>query len=308
MFGTHLRLIRFAARISAAAILFALGGVHAQELEPRTYSPSPTGTNFALIGVVYQTGSVLTDPTSPVTNVDADATSSIVGYLRTFGLFGQSASFGIAVPYVWLDASGDVGESRRAVSRTGFGDPRLRFYLGLINSPALTPQEFAHRADAFALGTSLTVVPPLGEYDSSKLVNIGSNRWSFKPEIGATYPIGNLFTELIGGVWLFTDNDDYFGGNKREQDPLWSLQAHAGYTFRPGMWLAVDYTWYTGGESSLNGRDQGDMQSNTRYGLTFAYPLTRDISLKAAWSNGLATRVGGDFDTYSLYLQYRWFD
>jgi hypothetical protein len=282
--------------------------VQAQELEPRTYSPSPIGTNFAVFGVIYQQGNVLTDPTLPVTDIEASGTTATLGYVRTLGLLGQSASLGLIVPYVWLDASGNVGEQRREVSRVGLGDPRLRLAIGLAGAPALTPAEFAQREPGPMAGASLTVVPPLGEYDGSRLVNLGSNRWAFKPEIGASMPWGNAFAEAAAGVWLFTDNDDFFGGLTREQDPLWSFQLHVGYTFRPGLWMAVDATYFTGGQTTLDGTRKRDLQSNARYGLTVSYPLTADMSIKLAWSTGLTTRVGGDFDTYGAFLQYRWFD
>jgi hypothetical protein len=299
-------------RCGATAALLALGitalPAQAQEMEPRTYSPSPVGTNFALVGVVYQSGNVLTDPTLPVTDIDASITSSMLAYMRTFELLGKSASFGLAVPYLWLDASGNVGEQRREVSRVGLGDPRLRFAIGLAGAPALMPAAFAQREPGPMAGVSLTIVPPLGEYNGSQLVNLGSNRWSFKPELGASMPWGNAFAEAAAGVSLFTNNDDYFGGQTREQDPLWSFQLHVGYSFRPGLWMAVDATYFTGGQTSLDGVRKRDLQSNSRYGLTLNYPLTADVSVKLAWATGLITRVGGDFDTYGVYLQYRWFD
>lgn len=305
------RRLRYGA-IRACIALLALGPAAspaaAQELEPRVYSPSPIGTNFAVAGLAYQRGEVLPDPTIPVTDIEAAGTTSTLAYLRTFGLLGRSASFSLGVPYVWLDASGNVGEQRRAVSRVGFGDPRLRMSVGLAGAPALTPAEFARREPGAMAGASLTVVPPLGEYDGSQLVNLGSNRWSFKPEIGASLPWGNAFAEAVAGVWLFTDNDDFFGGQRREQDPLWSFQLHAGYSFRPGLWLAADATYFTGGRSTVDGVRKRDMQSNSRYGLTLAYPLSASVSLKLAWATGLTTRIGGDFDTYAAYLQYRWID
>jgi hypothetical protein len=291
--------------------LLALGAAalsaSAQELEPRTYSPSPVGTNFALVGVTYQSGNVLTDPTLPVTDIDASITASTLAYMRTFGVFGRSASLGLAVPYLWVDASGNVGEQRREVSRVGLGDPRLRLAIGLAGAPALTPAEFALREAGPMAGASLTLVPPLGEYDGSQLVNLGSNRWSFKPEIGASMPWGNAFAEAAAGVWLFTDNDDFLGGQRREQDPLWSFQLHVGYSFRPGLWAAVDATYFTGGRTTLDGVRKRDLQSNSRYGVAVNFPITADVSLKLAWATGLSTRIGGDFDTYGAFLQYRWF-
>jgi Putative MetA-pathway of phenol degradation len=152
------------------------------------------------------------------------------------------------------------------------------------------------------------VVAPTGEYDSSKLINIGTNRWAVKPDVGITHEIGNWFMEAALGVWFFTDNSDFYGGNKREQDPLGALQLHAGYTFRPGLWLAGNATYYEGGRTSVNGVLNQDLQQNSRYGVTLSLPIDRDWSVKLAWSQSLMTRIGGDFTTFSVGLQYRWFD
>ena len=279
---------------------------HAQELEPRAYSPAPVGTNFALLAAVYQTGQVLPDPSIPITDVEAEATSIVAAYSHSFGLFGRSASIALALPYSWLHATGNVGGSARERSVHGPADPKLRFAVGLMGSPALTPEEFARRTPEPVVGASLVVSAPFGDYDSSKLVNIGTNRWAFKPEIGLSLPLGKAFFETAGGVWLFTDNDDFFGGQVREQDPMYALQVHAGYNFRQGFWVAADATWYTGGTTTVNGVEKDDTQNNSRYGLTLAYPLTNQFSIKASWSNGLITRVGGDFNTFAMFLQYRW--
>jgi hypothetical protein len=294
--------------VLAALLGASVVSLRAQELEPRSYSPAPIGTNFVLLGGVYQSGDVLPDPSIPVTDVTAEASSVVLAYSRSFGLWGHSASIALAVPYVWLHASGNVGGSERERSVTGPGDPKLRFVFGLIGSPALTPEEFARRTPQPLLGASLTVSAPFGDYDASKLVNIGTNRWAVKPELGLSLPLGNVFAEAAAGVWLFTDNQDFFGGQVRQQDPMYSLQLHAGYNFRPGFWVAADGTFFTGGQTSVDGVEKDDQQSNSRYGLTLAYPLTRQFSLKASWSRGLITRVGGDFDTLALFLQYRWFD
>lgn len=100
----------------------------------------------------------------------------------------------------------------------------------------------------------------------------------------------------------------FFGGNTHSQDPLPVYQLHAGYTFRPGLWIAADATYYIGGETTVNGIPRQDMQENSRYGVTMSIPLSARWSAKLAWATGLTTRVGGNFQTTSLALQYRWFD
>jgi hypothetical protein len=252
-------------------------------------------------------GGVLVDPSLPLDNVEAQLNSTVLAYGRTFGLFDRLASFGLAVPYVWGDISGDVFEEQREVTRSGFADARLRFAVNLIGGPALTPAEFVRRKPQTTLGASMVVAPPVGEYDSSKLVNLGSNRWSFKADIGLAHPWGRWDFEASTGVWVFTDNDDFFGGQHREQEPITTFQLHVGYTIRPRLWIAVSGTNYQGGRTTIDGTRNADLQENTRYGLTVSLPVGARQSAKLAWSEGASTRIGSDFSTVGLAWQYVWF-
>ena len=292
---------------SAAALLLA-ATASAQEMEPRAFSPAPIGTNFALAGLSHLSGGVSIDPSLPITDVQANINIYSLGYVRTFGLAGRSASVGILVPYVRAGLSGNVGEDRREANRTGMGDLTMRFSMILIGGPALTPEEFKQRTPTTTLGVGLKVVAPTGQYDSSRLVNIGTNRWAFKPEVGLSQPIGNWFTDGIAGVWLFTDNTNFFGGRTRSQDPIWTFQLDGGYEFRPGLWLSANASYYTGGQTTVNGVQNQDQQRSSRYGLTFSVPLGTGWSTKFNWSKTLTTRIGGDYEEFSFALQYRWFD
>ena len=292
----------------AAAALLSGGLAAAQTLEPRAYSANPTGANFALGGYTYQTGSVVFDPTLPITDVSASLNSGALGYVRTFGLFGRSANAGVVVPYVWGSAEGNVGEDRRRITRSGFADLQLRFGANLIGAPAVTPREFAAKPPGTTLGFSLFVSAPSGEYDSTKLVNIGSHRWAFKPELGLSHPAGRWVFELYAGAWFFTENTSFFGGGTRSQAPIGTIQTHVSYTIRPRMWVAVDGTYYTGGRTTVNGRLNSDLQSNSRIGITAAVPVTRRSSIKVAWSRGARTSIGADFTTYAATYQLLWFD
>jgi hypothetical protein len=280
----------------------------AQQLEPRAYSPSPVGANF--FGLVFgnSSGNVLVDPSIPVTNVEADVSSAIAFYVNTFGLFGRSASIGAVLPYTWADVEGDVGETFTRVTRSGLADLGLRFVCNIVGGPALSPQEFAARKPSTTLGASLSITAPTGQYFPSKLINIGTNRWGFKPELGVSQPLGKFWLELYAGVWLFTTNHDFFGGHTREQAPLASFQAHVSYTFKPRLWLALDGTWYGGGETTVDGVANADRQANTRLGLTLAVPVSKTHSLKFGYARGASTRVGSKLSTLTVGWQFVWFN
>jgi hypothetical protein len=298
---------RFAALL-ALCVCWAGGSCLAQEIEPRAYSPSPTGVNFMLLVAGQSSGGVLTDPTLPIENIEAKINALAYGYGRTFAVAGRSANFAVALPYVRAHASGDIGEDRRSVTREGVGDTKLRLAVNLVGAPAMTPREFMQREPATTLGFSVSVNVPTGQYDGDRLVNIGTNRWAAKTELGLTHPVGKWLLEAYAGAWWFDENDDFFGGQLREQDPLASIQAHVSYTFKPRMWLALNTTYYQGGQTSLDGVDKADRQSNSRAGITFSMPLGKDYSIKFNWSRGATTRIGSSFTSYGVGLQYAWMD
>ena len=114
--------------------------------------------------------------------------------------------------------------------------------------------------------------------------------------------------ELYGGAWIYTDNDNFFRGARREQEPIATLQAHVNYTLRPSLWLAVDATYYAGGRTTVNGVQKDDRQENTRVGLTFSLPIAKGHSLKLNWSEGVTERIGTNFTIFGATWQYSWFD
>jgi len=298
---------RFAALLALSAC-WAAGASRAQEIEPRSYSPAPSGVNFLVAVAGRSEGGVLTDPSLPVTNIEAEINALALGYGRTYGLLGRSANFAVALPYVRAHATGDIGEQRASATREGMGDARLRFAVNLIGGPAMSPREFAQRKPATTLGFSLTVNVPTGQYMPDKLVNIGTNRWAVKPEFGLVHPVGKWYLEAYVGTWLFADNAEFFGGHHRQQEPLGSVQGHVSYTFKPRMWLAFDATYYEGGRTKVDGGVNRDRQSNSRAGVTFSMPVGQKYSLKFSWSRGASTRIGSNFTAVGVGLQYAWMD
>lgn len=285
------------------------GQVRAQDLEPRAYSATPIGANFILVGAARSTGDVLVDPSAPVEDVEARTNLATIGAGTTFSLFGRTALILGAFPYAWSTVSGRVGETAASVSRSGLADPRIKLSVNLLGGRALTPSEFARARRPTIVGVSLTVSPPLGQYDRNKLINLGANRWAFKPEVGFSHLINKWTVEGYVGAWLFTENTQYYPSSSvRTQEPIYAIQAHASYTVKPRLWAAFNATWYTGGTAIVNGVRGENLQRNTRVGATLSVPLTLQQSVKVGVSKGATTRAGSDFTTLSAAWQYSWFD
>jgi hypothetical protein len=298
-------------RSMTGLLFFALAAAAAaQELEPRAYSPSPIGLNFAVVGFARSTGGVILDPSIPVTDVNARINAFAIGYGRTFGILGRQALVTASLPYAWGDVEGKVQEQAARITRSGLTDLKAKLSVNLYGSPALTPAVFMkQRPNRLLVGVSFTLSAPTGQYFSEKLINLGTSRWAFKPEVGVSFsPWDNLYVDLYGGAWFFTANPDFYpGGNNRTQDPLTSLQFHVSYTILQGLWVAADGTWYSGGAAHVNGGPPTARQSNSRVGVTIAIPVGRAQSVKLNYSAGASVRTGTDFKAIGVAYQLRWF-
>lgn len=294
--------------VVAATCLLASGAptVRAQSIEPRAYSNAPVGTSFLVVGYSENRGGVSFDTALPVTDPALRVRTGVLGFATVLDLWGRSAKFDIAVPYGWLSGSANYRGTEIQREVDGLGDPLLRLSWNFHGAPALSAREFRSYRQDLIVGASLQVSVPVGQYDSSKLVNLGTNRWFFKPEIGASKALGRWTVEAQAAVTFFSTNDDFFGGNRREQDPLYSLQAHVIYDIGAGKWVSVDATHFGGGRTTLNGTLNDDLQQNWRVGVTLALPVTAQHSVKLFASSGLSARTGNSFDTLGLAWQYRW--
>lgn len=280
----------------------------AQDLDPRAYMRVPIGTTTAFTGFSFSHGEVVTDPTLPVQNINANVEALSIGVSRTFSLLGNTSQMLVVLPYSWAQVSGDVAEQYTEITRSGMADMRLRFSTLLIGGKAGTVQEISQAPKKTILGLSLNIVAPTGQFFPDKLVNMGTHRWSFRPELGLSQPIGKrLLLDLYSGLWLFTTNKAFYPGTSvRTQEAMGAFQAHFSYNIKALFWVAINTTYYVGGTSSIDGTIKDDRQDNSRIGLTAVVPTGRFSSLKFAASTGAVVRVGQDFNSFTIGWQKTW--
>jgi hypothetical protein len=231
----------------------------------------------------------------------------VIGYARSVRVGDMSSKIDVGISHVCLNGSADFQGQRVTGQRCGLSDARVRWSVNFFGAPALALKEFASYRQNLVLGASLQLGVPTGEYDPFHLINVGTNRWSAKPEIGLSKVLGQRWSvDLAFAGTFYETNDDYYGGRTRAQDPIYSFQAHAVRLFPKGLWLAVDGTRYRGGRTVTDGFADQNLQSNGRMGLTIGLPINRHQSLKLYYSTGVVTRTGTDFDTVGGAWQYRW--
>ena len=292
--------------ISLILFLWNLSSGFAQDLEPRAYTNIPRGLNFVLAGYSYSQGGMVFDPAIPLQNADIQIHGAVFAWARSIKVGPMSGKVDAILPYGWLSGSAEYDGQTVTRVVSGLADPRIRMSVNFIGAPSLPLSGFRDYKQNFVLGGSLQVFLPLGQYDPLRLVNLGTNRFTFKPELGVSKTIGQLVIELTGGVAFYTDNNDFYQGKTRAQAPIGSVQGHVNYNFKKGIWAALDGTYYWGGHSTVDGVEGNDLQKNTRLGLTVAVPLGIHHSIKINLSTGVSTRTGSDYDVAGLLWQYRW--
>ena len=292
--------------LSTVLLLVLPAYASAQELEPGAYWPIPRGMNILTVVNNFNWGDVAFDPSAPIDEASAKVNTTAFSYTRAFKLGTRSANFGTVVPLVTGHVAGLYLGEPAEVDRFGLGDPRIRVAVNLYGAPAMTPPQFVKYQQRTLVGVSISVAPPLGQYDSTKLINLGTNRWSFKPEIGFSRTNGKWVLEAMAGAWIFTDNDDFLGGRTRQQDPIGAVQVHVTYRFQRGMWLAADANYFTGGKTTIGGQQNVDLQRNSRIGATFSRALDRHQAIRVSVSRGAYTTIGADFTSIAVGYNYAW--
>jgi hypothetical protein len=241
----------------------------------------------------------------PIADAELTLHTGFLAYARSLDFWGRSGKVDVVLPYSGLSGSALFMGQQIEREITGFHDPRFRLSVNLYGAPALSFEEFADYQQDLIIGVSLAVTTPLGQYDSDKAVNLGTNRWSVKPELGISKVLGPITLELAAGATVYTDNDDFLG-RRRGQEPFYSFQGNVIHQFPWGIWGAVTVTYLTGGRTTVGGRKGDDRQDNVRVGGTISLPLSRHQSVKVYGATGAATRVGGEFDVVGIVWQYRW--
>jgi hypothetical protein len=276
----------------------------AQDLEPRRWSQMPTGLNFAGIGIGHTEGDIFFDPVLLIEEATSDLESAGLVYMRSFAIAGKSARIDFSLPYLAGRWEGTVDGDLVQFRRRGFGDPRIRFSMLLYGGPALAPAEFAKsKKSNTVVGAAVAVSMPFGEYSKERLINLGTNRWTIRPQLGVTHTRGKWTGELTGSVFLYGDNNDFWQEASLENDPLLALQAHLIYTFKPGLWASISTAYGWDGEAKVNKVAKNNLAGNWLSALNFGIPIDRRQGVKITLLRGRTQKKTG-VDVDSLLFAY----
>jgi len=288
---------------------------HAQ-MPARFYLKTLSDANA--VPVIFNSISGNTNPFDPAHTVTPgasfDATMALAGYAHTFSLMDRAAMAAIIMPMGRI--SGDVTVAGKTISQSasGFGDPMLEFTINLIGPPAQKniPDTLRYQP-GFSLDLLADLALPIGEYDSSKPLNIGQNRWYGRVGMPVIWQLGDWVPgrrttlEFLPSIWLFGDNNDYFGGQTLKTDPLFQLDAHLTRDFTQNIWGSLDAAWYYGGQASVNGV-AGEKLNNVALGLTLGYTINDNINLTLGYKATVNDSAPGaiQMDAFMVSLVFGW--
>lgn len=283
----------------------------AQELAPRAYVISPIHSNAVVVTWSFYDGGLNLNGSIPITGATGRYHVPILSYYHSLNFFGRSANITASLPYGVGNFQGSVLGTQQSVYRSGLLDFNVRFSVNLIGGPAMPIEKFAKWKQKTLLGASVKVVAPTGQYNPTKLVNWGINRWAFKPELGYSRLWTKWVLDAYAGVWFYTTNPAFFATpipRLQTEGPIGSFEGHLSRNLgSPRFWASLDGNFWFGGTTALGGiENPNTRQTSSRVGATLSVPVTAHQSLKFACSKGSYVRFGGDYYNAQVAWQYAW--
>jgi len=305
------RRIGICSMLGCAATLLSCSPAFAQELEPRRWSQLPIGQNFANFTYAHSKGDIAFDPTLGIEDATVEMDTVVAGYVRSFEMVGKSAR--IEVRQAWQVGrwDGHVNGVPTSVERDGLADTIVRLAVNLIGAPPLAGRDYAayrttHETETI-VGAAVAVQVPTGEYFDDRLINLGNNRFMIRPQLGVQHRRRNWTFEITGMAWIYTDNESFFNGNRLAQDPFFTLDGTAIYSFKSGIWASVSGGVGIGGRTEINGLANDDRKKDTSWAISAGFPFSRSVGVRVNYIDSDRWKfVGNESRTISVGLSASW--
>lgn len=289
------------------ALAGATGLACAQFTDPRNYENFPVGVNQIELAYDYVRADQSLDPAIVIEGAHLNLNQWTITYTRYFGLFGKTAWIAPGLPFATLD--GAVSGTNASGSVGGVGDSGYEFAWLVKGAPALTPAQFIDYKPKTVVGVTLSVTAPTGLYRADKILNLGSDRWSFRPEIGWTHPFGReqkWAVDAYANSYFYTDNASYRGAEILRQGPLPAFEGHLSYAFRESVMGSLDARYSFRGDTSVNDVGQNDSQKNFILGSEWIVALNGKNQLTFIFAKALVHVNGPAATGMSARYDYYW--
>jgi len=291
----------------ALAFLCAAGKASAQFNDARAYNNTPVGVNQLELSYTYLRSNASIDPSLAIAGATLNLNQGTIGYTHYFGAFHRLAWVEAAVPFAGL--GGSIAGTNIGSSVSGAGDSSYQVAILLKGGPALPIEQFENYKPTTSLGLSLTLTAPTGLYDPIKILNLGSDRWSFKPEIALSHPFGSdqkWEFDAYGNVSFYTDNTSYRGKEILRQDVLPGLEGHVSYSFNDKVWLSFDTRYSFRATTFVDGVSQNNAQENFILGSELNVSPSSQHSLTFVFAKAVVHQNGPTAVGFSVKYDYTW--
>jgi Putative MetA-pathway of phenol degradation len=283
------------------------GRASAQFNDARAYDNTPVGVSQLELDYTYVRSNASLDPSLSIAGANLNLNQGTIGYTHYFGVFGRLAWVEATVPLAGL--GGSIAGTNVHGSIAGAGDSSYQIATLLKGGPALNIEQFESYKPATSLGLSLSITAPTGLYNSNKILNLGSDRWSFKPELAFSLPFGpdqKWEFDAYGNATFYTDNTFYHGREALRQEPLPGLEGHISYSFNDRVWLSLDTRYSFRGTTYTDGISQNNPQQNFILGNELNISLSPQNSLTFVFAKAIVHQNGPTATGFSIKYDYTW--
>jgi hypothetical protein len=270
-----------AAALAGLALALA-PGARAQDDGPRVYQLAPKDAQAFTGFYVAKRGNEGPEPGEVFAGTETKNDILVLRYARTFSLAGRQFAPFMIVPTGAVRSSGPAG----SFESSGLGDIQIGGVLGVLGSPALTPEAYAAFRPGFTTGLLARAYFPTGDYSSARPVNLGANIFTVQLGLPTTVMLGRSFRdpsltalELLPTVNLYTRNDDPFRAREVSKAPLFSVESHLTHNFGRARWASFDVLFRSGAETTTDGVADHNRTEGWSAGGSGALVLPRRISL-----------------------------
>jgi hypothetical protein len=265
------------------------------------------GINQLELAYAYVRSNTSIDTSFIVSGAKFNLNQGLIDYARYFALLHRMAWVEASVPIANLN--GSITGTNINGSTTGTGDSGYTAAILLKGGPALTPEQFAKAETTTSIGVSLSTTAPTGQYDPTKLLNLGSDRWSFKPELAISKSFGPeqrwVFDAYVNS-YLYTDNTSYRGAQILRQQALLGLEGHISYTFNNTIWASLDTRYSFRGDTTVSGVDQDNSQRNFIVGSELVVSPNSRNSFTFEFAKAVVHKNGPSLTGFTVKYDYTW--
>lgn len=289
------------------AVLYPPAKAYGQFTDPHTYENAPVGLNQVELAYAYARGNASIDTSIIVTGARINLNQGSIAYTRYFGLVHRLLWVKASLPLAGLN--GSISGTNIQGSVIGTGDMSYQLAALLKGGPALSVTQFENYKPTTTIGISLSITAPTGLYHSNKVLNLGSERWSFKPEIAVSHPFGpeqKWLVEAYANAYFFTDNTSYHEVEILRQDPLPGIEGHVSYSFVNNVWASFDTRYSFRGVTFVNGTNQNNSQQNFSLGSELNVSLNARNSLAFTFDKALVHQNGPSLSGFAVKYNFTW--